>query len=100
MYARLKRRVHVLVVFGLGKSIVGDEHCPFPAGGDAVTEPAIDLVGIEARIDAIDWLRREMRRLGMSDCADALDQSFVRSLQAYVILRNRQEGGAIDTPTH
>jgi hypothetical protein len=39
---------------------------------------------IEQGIDALDRLRGTMRAAGMSDCADALDEVFVRCLKDYV----------------
>ena len=39
---------------------------------------------IERGIDAVDGLRVEMRKAGMTACADALDEAFVKCLQNYV----------------
>lgn len=39
---------------------------------------------IERGIDAIDELRDKMRDAGMIDCADALDEVFIRCLRDYV----------------
>ncbi len=43
---------------------------------------------IEKGIDAIDVLRVTMRRAGMTDCADALDDVFVRCLKGYMDRRD------------
>lgn len=38
----------------------------------------------EQAIDALDYLRIQMRRAGLPDCADVLDEAFVMCLRAYV----------------
>lgn len=43
---------------------------------------------IERGIDAIDQLRDKMREAGMVDCADALDEVFIRCLRDYVTRRD------------
>lgn len=35
-------------------------------------------------IDSLDRLRNDMRRAGLFDCADLLDEAFVTCLKAYV----------------
>lgn len=45
---------------------------------------AEDEFTIERGIDAIDQLREKMRQAGMTDCADALDEVFIRCLRNYV----------------
>ena len=39
---------------------------------------------VEEGIDAIDRLATKMRQAGMNDCANALDEVFVRCLRNYV----------------
>ncbi len=39
---------------------------------------------IETGIDAINLLRMTMRKAGMWDCADALDEAFVKCLKDYM----------------
>lgn len=46
-------------------------------------------VEVEQCIDAVDWLRKHMRTLGMLDCAEALDEAFARCLKAYLELQDR-----------
>ncbi len=46
----------------------------------------LDKVQVEQGIDVVDWLRKTMRSLGMLDCADALDDAFVKCLHAYLAL--------------
>ncbi len=46
-------------------------------------------VEVEQSIDAVDWLRKHMRSLGMLDCAEALDEAFARCLKAYLELQDQ-----------
>ncbi len=43
---------------------------------------------IEEGIDAINLLRVTMRKAGMADCADALDEAFVKCLKDYMAHRD------------
>ena len=56
---------------------------PFAKGGGK-GGGAEDEFTIEKGIDAIDQLREKMREAGMVDCADALDDVFIRCLRNYV----------------
>lgn len=48
---------------------------------------------IEKGIDAINALRVTMRRAGMTNCADALDDVFVRCLKDYMEQRDAADSG-------
>lgn len=49
------------------------------------SEPQYQLdQAIESGIDNLGRLRRDMRHAGMIDCADALDEAFVKCLKAYL----------------
>ena len=62
---------------------IGDRsEVALPASQDVPMELAT-----ERAIDAIDFLRREVRRTGLLDCAEILDESFVRCIKAYVCWR-------------
>jgi hypothetical protein len=51
----------------------------------AVEQPATTLdQSIEHGIDSLARLRGDMRQAGMTDCADVLDEAFVRCLKAFV----------------
>lgn len=51
------------------------------SGGEPPT--ALDQA-IESGIDSLGRLRRDMRHAGLTDCADALDEAFVKCLKAYL----------------
>jgi hypothetical protein len=52
-------------------------------GSGGAQQPALDQA-IESGIDNLGRLRRDMRHAGMVDCADALDEAFVKCLRAYL----------------
>lgn len=55
-------------------------------------------VEVEQSIDALDWLRKHMRSLGMLDCAEALDEAFARCLRAYLELQDQAATDPIAKP--
>jgi 3-deoxy-D-arabino-heptulosonate 7-phosphate (DAHP) synthase len=58
---------------------------PSPPAGNTIGADRSPL--IEQGIDAVDLLRVEMRRLGMTACADALDDAFAHCLRDYMTLK-------------
>lgn len=56
-------------------------------------EPGTEDQAVEHAIDAVDWLRSQMRRMGMTACADALDEAFVKCLQDYLEHRRQSVQG-------
>jgi hypothetical protein len=54
---------------------------------DAITAER-DLA-TEHAMDALDYLRVQMRKTGMPDCADVLDEAFIRCLQIYIAQKHR-----------
>jgi uncharacterized protein (UPF0212 family) len=54
------------------------------AGPETANISADRDLATEQAIDALDYLRIQMRRAGLPDCADVLDEAFVMCLRAYV----------------
>lgn len=54
---------------------------------DAAGAEGADLSKIERGIDAVNMLRAEMRKAGLTACADALDRAFVHCLSDLLILK-------------
>ena len=70
---------------------MADDDAPPDAKSGSGNLPADAVMRrIELSIDAVDWLRQQMRTLGMPACADALDEAFVQCLSAYLDLRGRE----------
>lgn len=62
-----------------------------PTEGDTAERDRV----IEGGIDAVNRLRAEMRKAGMTACADALDEAFAHCLRDYMTLK----GGEGATPS-
>jgi len=74
---------------------------PKRRGSNPRTGAAVpSTVEVEQCIDAVDWLRKHMRSLGMLDCAEALDEAFARCLKAYLDLQDQTATDPTAKPAH
>jgi hypothetical protein len=63
-----------------------------PGEADGAGKEETDFSKIERGIDAVNALRLDMRKAGMTACADALDQAFAHCLREFLALK----GGPAD----